>query len=65
MLSGCTGAEAIAMVNVFDEDCGEPPESLTWTVKEKPPRWEGAPMMAPVESLSANPGGSDPEVTLQ
>jgi hypothetical protein len=59
MVSG----EDIAMVNECDAELPTPPPTLSVTeiVKENDPPDVGVPLMTPVEGLSANPGGSDPE----
>jgi hypothetical protein len=45
--------------------CVEAAESWAWTVKEYCPDAVGVPVIAPVEALSASPGGSEPRMTLQ
>ncbi len=64
VIAGATAA-AIPMVNVFVAVWGDVAESLTWTIKGYCPDAVGVPVTAPVEALSASPGGNEPETTLQ
>ena len=58
-------AAAMLMLSVLMAICVEAAESWAWTVKEYCPDAVGVPVMAPVEALTASPGGSEPRMTLQ
>jgi hypothetical protein len=42
-----------------------PTLSVTWAVKLNVPIWVGVPLIAPVEGVSDNPGGSEPALNDQ
>jgi hypothetical protein len=60
-----TSRGLIVMLSAWCTVCGGVPESVAVTVKFVVPPAVGVPEIAPVEALSDNPPGSEPEVMLQ